>query len=258
LAALTHGDVFLLRREWNEKSKRLFTEIRAEDVRRAIHIFQQASGAGGYRICVVDAAEDLNRTSANALLKLIEEPPPRSLFLIIAHRPGLVLPTLRSRCRRLLLKPLTEAEVVAVVATLGEPWSDADRAAIAQAAALAMGSVPAALRFLGAPERQARIGRLLADLPSVDWRAVHELADSVASRDNAADYEMMMVAIVDWIDAVLRREAGRGAARLAPLAEVWEKAAEAARETEVLNLDKRPLILSIFAELATAAKAFAA
>lgn len=260
LAALAHGDVFLLRREWNEKTKRSFTEIRADDVRHAIHMFQQAAGAGGYRICIVDSAEDLNRAGANALLKLVEEPPPRSLFLIIAHRPGQVLPTLRSRCRRLLLKPLTGAEITAVVAMLGTPWSDADGGALAAAAERASGSVPVALRLLGGRslELDTKIRRLLAELPGVDWREVHGLADQVAGRDSTADYDMMMTTIVDWIDTVLHREAGHGPARLAPLAEVWEKAAEAARETEALNLDKRPLILSIFADLATAAKAFAA
>ena len=106
VAALAHPDLVLLRREWNEKDKRFFTEIRVEDVRRAIHMFQQAAGRGGYRICILDCAEDLNPSSANALLKLIEEPPPRSLFLIIAHRPGQMLATLRSRCQKILLKPL--------------------------------------------------------------------------------------------------------------------------------------------------------
>jgi DNA polymerase III subunit delta' len=260
LVALSHGDVFLLRREWNEKAKRPFTEIRADDVRHAIHMFQQAAGAGGYRVCIVDSADDLNRAGANALLKLVEEPPPRSLFLIIAHRPGQVLATLRSRCRRLLLKPLASAEIAAVVANLGEPWSSADAATIEMAAARAGGSVPAALRLLGGRglELDHAIWQLLADLPGLDWRAVHEFADQVTGRDNGADYDMMLLAIVDWIDTVLHREADLGAARLAPLAEVWEKAAEAARETEVLNLDKRPFILSLFADLAIAAKAFAA
>jgi DNA polymerase-3 subunit delta' len=260
LAALSHGDVFLLRREWNEKAKRPFTEIRADDVRHAIHMFQQAAGAGGYRICIVDSAEDLNRAGANALLKLIEEPPPRSLFLIVAHRPGQVLSTIRSRCRRLLLKPLSSVELSRIVSGLGEPWNGAGGEAIAGAVERAHGSVPAALRLLGGRglELDREIYRLLADLPALDWRAVHELADHVAGREATADYEMMILAIVDWIDAILHREAGQGAARLAPLAEVWEKAAEAARETEVLNLDKRPFILSLFADLATAAQAFAA
>ncbi len=260
LAALSHGDVFLLRREWNEKAKRAFTEIRADDVRQAIHLFQQASSAGGYRICIVDSAEDLNRAGANALLKLIEEPPPRSVFLIIAHQPGQVLPTIRSRCRRLLLKPLSNQEIAEVVGQLGPPWDAADKATVAQAAERASGSVSGALRLLAGRslDLDREIGRLLNDLPSLDWRAVHQLADQVTGRDNSDDFAMMMVAIVDWIDGVLRREAGRGAGRLAPLAEVWEKAAEAARETEALNLDKRPLILSLFADLAVAIRAFAA
>ncbi len=260
LNALSHGDVFLLRREWNEKTKRAFTEIRADDVRQAIHLFQQAAGAGGYRVCIVDSAEDLNRSGANALLKLIEEPPPRSLFLIIAHRPGRVIATLRSRCRLVLLKPLGEGEITAIVKSLGRPWSDIDAGALEAAAARAHGSVHAALRLLDERglELDRDMTRLLADLPSIDWRAVHEFADQVAGREGTADYDMFLAAIVDWIDERLRREAGQGARRLAPLAEVWEKAAEAARETEVLNLDRRPFILSLFADLATAAKAFAA
>ncbi|MGA3303915.1 MAG: DNA polymerase III subunit delta' [Methylovirgula sp.] len=260
LSALSHGDVFLLRREWNEKTKRPFTEIRADDVRQAIHLFQQAAGAGGYRVCIVDSAEDLNRSGANALLKLIEEPPPRSLFLIVAHRPGRVMATLRSRCRLMLLKPLGAAEIAAIVKSLGSPWSEHDLGEIQVAAARAHGSVPGALRLLGERglELDRDITRLLADLPTIDWRAVHEFADQIAGREGTADYEMFLAAIVDWIDERLRSEAGRGARRLAPLAEVWEKAAEAARETEVLNLDRRPFILSLFAELATAAKAFAA
>ena len=121
IAALAHPDLVLLRREWNEKDKRFFTEIRVEDVRRAIHMFQQAAGRGGYRICILDCAEDLNPSSANALLKLIEEPPPRSVFLIVAHRPGRMLATLRSRCRKILLKPLAAADIGQSVAALGPP-----------------------------------------------------------------------------------------------------------------------------------------
>ena len=120
IAAMAHPDLVLLRREWNEKDKRFFTEIRVEDVRRAIHMFQQAAGRGGYRICILDCAEDLNPSSANALLKLIEEPPPRSLFLIVAHRPGQMLATLRSRCQKILLKPLAAADI-------GQSWRRSDR-----------------------------------------------------------------------------------------------------------------------------------
>lgn len=258
ISALSHGDIFLLRREWNEKTKRWFTEISADSVREAVHLFQR-SAAGGYRICIIDSAEDLNRHGANALLKIIEDPPPRSLFLIVAHRPERILPTVRSRCRCLLLKSLSDAEIASVIAELGEPWSTAEPDSVALAADRAGGSVASALKLLGGGlERDRGLQKLLSDLPSVDWQAVHELSDQMTGREGAADYEMMMTGVAEWIDAVLRREAKGGAARLAPLAEVWEKAAEAARQAEVLNLDKRPIVLSLFADLAKAAKTLAA
>ncbi|MGC2050171.1 MAG: DNA polymerase III subunit delta' [Methylovirgula sp.] len=249
IAALSHGNIFLLRREWNEKTRRHFSEIRVDDVRQAMHLFQHASQ--GYRICIVDCADELNRSAANALLKLVEEPPPRSLFLIVAHRPALVLPTMRSRCQTLFLRPLSNEEVFTVLERLGEE----DVAACRGAAERAQGSVATALLLLadGGLELDRLISRLLDNLPNIDWRAVHSLADQVAGRDNEAAFERLMVSIIAWIDARLHSEAGRGAGRLAPLAEVWEKAAEAARETEALNLDKRPLVLSIFADLAGAA-----
>ncbi len=106
ISALSFGDLALLRREWNEKTKKHFTRIGVDEVRRAIHIFEQAAGEGGWRMVIVDSADDLNPNSANALLKMIEEPPPRSLFLIVAHQPGRILPTITSRCRRLILKGL--------------------------------------------------------------------------------------------------------------------------------------------------------
>ncbi len=121
IVAISHPDLIVLRREWNTETKKPFTQISVEDVRRAIHLFQQAAGRGGYRVCIIDCAEDLNPSSANALLKLIEEPPPRSLFLIVAHRPGRMLATLRSRCRKLSLKPLGGADIERVVAALGLP-----------------------------------------------------------------------------------------------------------------------------------------
>ncbi len=249
IAALSHSNLFLLRREWNEKTRRHFSEIRVDDVRQAMHMFQHASQ--GYRICIVDCADELNRSAANALLKLVEEPPPRSLFLIVAHRPALVLPTLRSRCQILILRPLSNEEVFAMLKRLGEE----EAAVCRNAAERAQGSVATALHLLaeGGLELDRLIGGLLDGLPAIDWRAVHSLADQVAGRDNEAAFERLMVSIIAWIDARLHSEAGRGAGRLARLAEVWEKAAEAARETEALNLDKRPLILSIFADLAAAA-----
>ncbi len=261
IIAMGHPDLFLLRREWNDKDKKLFTDIRVEDVRRATHMFQQAAGRGGYRVCILDCAEDLNQNSANALLKLIEEPPPRSLFLIVAQRPGRVMATLRSRCQKILLRPLAAADIGAIVAALGPPWSNIDDAARAAAVARSRGSVHHALRLLGDQgiELDADLGRMLDDLPHIDWSQVHALADRIAARNNSGNYETMLATIEDWLDARVRLGArtlqGACARQLAPYALVWEKLSEAARETEIFNLDKRPLVLSLFADLAAAVQA---
>jgi DNA polymerase-3 subunit delta' len=253
IAAQAHGDIAVLRREYNERTRKHFSEIRVEDVRKLLHRFHHAASAGGYRIAILDSAEDLNRAGANALLKIIEEPPPQSLFLIVATRPGALLPTIRSRCRLLRLAPLTEMAIMQAVEAIGEPWSQAPTEAIAQAAARAAGSVRQALRLLDGEALTLldETHGLLEHLPSVDWRRVHQLADQVGN-DPLVAFDSVFGAILDWIDARVQAGSGSGAAYLAPLAEVWEKASVAARETEALNLDKRPLILSIFAQLATA------
>jgi DNA polymerase-3 subunit delta' len=260
IAAMAHPDLVLLRREWNPETKKHYTQIQVDDVRRAIHMFQQAAGRGGYRICVLDCAEDLNPHSANALLKLVEEPPPRSLFLIVAHRPGQMLATLRSRCQKIFLKPLAATDIAHIVAALGPPWSAAGEAKVEAAIARAHGSIHYVLRLLDdrGIEFDTNLGRMLDDLPRIDWSKVHALADRVTARNNGNDYETMLAAIDTWLDARVRRGArtspGDRARGLAPYSLVWEKLSEAARETETFNLDKRPFVLSLFADLAAAAR----
>jgi DNA polymerase-3 subunit delta' len=256
IVSLSHSDVFLLRREWNDKVKKHFTEIRVDEVRRAIHIFQQAAAGQGYRVCILDSAEDLNRSAANALLKLIEEPPPRSVFLIIAHRPGRIMPTIRSRCRLLHLQPLSPEALGRALdqfAGASDVEPETRRISIERSA----GSVREALKRLGgeAARLQERIEALLARLPDVDWRDVHKLADAVSARESLTEYETVIATVFEWLDDAVVRGAGLGPRRLAPYAEVWEKLGAAVRETEALNLDKRPLILSLFADLANATRA---
>lgn len=256
IAAASHGDVFTLRREWNEKTKKHFTEIRADDVRQAIHLFQQASGEGGWRICILDCAEDLNRSSANALLKMIEEPPPRSLFLIIAQKPGQVLPTIRSRCRKLMLAALDQDSIVKAVQAQGPPLSGLPIGQLAQAAARAGGSAREALRLIdgGSLAFDRRLQALLGGLPRIDWRAVHALADDVAGRERDEAYETMKRGIFEHLAGAVRSAAAARAApaSLVPLAQAWDKINGAVREAEALNLDRRALVLGIFGDLAAA------
>jgi DNA polymerase-3 subunit delta' len=255
LAALAHPDFALVRREWKTNPKRLGTEIGVDDVRRAMQVFHMSAAFGGWRICIVDCAEDLNRNSANALLKVIEEPPRRSLILIVSHRPGQVLPTIRSRCRRLKLDPLSAPEIVEVVATLGAPWSDTDPAAIAEAARRSNGSVREALARLapGSEGIGALIDSTIADLPRPDPRAATRLADALGGRAAAEPFQAFHREIYDWLAAYASKTAS-STARAEELCALWARIRTAARETETLNLDRRLHVLAIFAEIAATAR----
>lgn len=248
---LAHPDLVVLRRQPATDKKAAATMIAVETVRRALDVFASTPSDGGWRVCVVDSADDLNASAANALLKVLEEPPARAIFLIIAHQPGRVLPTIRSRCRKLTLRPLAETEIAAVLDGLDV---DADSATIGQAIALADGSVRRAISRLD-PETAALIGGtrgLLARLPDLDIPGVLAMSDQLAGRAAEADFAVFMETVEDWVRHVLHANLAAGAHRLAPLAEVWDKTARAVRETDALNLDRRPLVLSIFQDLSEA------
>jgi DNA polymerase-3 subunit delta' len=250
LAAMAHPDFALLRREWNSKAKSFFTEIRVDDVRAGLGVFHMSAGFGGWRVAIVDSADDLNRAGANALLKMIEEPPPRSLILIVAHRPGQLPLTIRSRCRRLLLGPLEPLEIVEIIGGLGPPWSAAGADNIATTASLADGSVRETLRRLD-PEGQglgALIDSTVAQLPRADRRAVHKLADAVSGRAAGDAFERLTVALYDWLAA--RGREPSPPARLEAISALWERLRDATRETEALNLDKKLHVLTVFEEIA--------
>jgi DNA polymerase-3 subunit delta' len=245
-----HPDLAVLRREHDPDKKRVATVIGVDAVRRTLDVFGSTAGSGGWRVCIVDSAEDLHGPSANALLKLLEEPPPRSIFFVLAHQPQHVLPTIRSRCRKLALHPLSPAQVTEVLALQAPPATPAD---IARAVALADGAPRRALARLE-PETLALIDgarALLAQLPVVDIKAVAGLAESLSGRAAEEDFAVFMETVQVWMSRMLADQAALGPGRLAPLAELWEKMTRSAREADVFNIDRRPLVLSIFTELAS-------
>lgn len=253
VAALSHPGLFVLRRQPATDKKTATATIPVDQVRRAIDMFSNT--AGSYRICIVDSAEDLTGPSANALLKVIEEPPARSLFLIVAHEPRRVMATIRSRCRRLSLKPLEDDAVARIVQSIAGEGLDpeAARAAVARAD----GSARRALELLD-PGKIAVLETtetLLGALPREDIPRTLGLAEKLARKDSEEEYGLVLDAVQRWASDVVRRRAGEGAARLAPLVEVCEKIARSAREADQYNLDRRPVILTMFRDLAGAVRA---
>lgn len=252
IEALSDGDVFLLRREWNKTSH--YTEIRIDDVRKMIDRFHHASSSDGWRVAIIDAAEDMNRNSANAMLKLVEEPPPRSLFLFVANRPARVMPTIRSRSQMLPLSPLSGNDIIAAIEAQDDQWSAHDNAEVARAAARANGSVQGALRFLSGDNSVLEdLDAILNRMPHADWRGIHALAENVTGRDGTEDFETLIGAVYDWLSAqVASQSAFQSAASpsLARIADLWEKIATGVRQVETFNLDRRPFLITLFNDLA--------
>jgi DNA polymerase III subunit delta' len=254
IASGAHGSLLTLERTLNEKGV-MRTVITVDETRETISFFGSTAAVEGWRVCIVDTVDELNPNAANALLKILEEPPQQSLFLLISHAPARVLATIQSRCRKLSLRPLATSDVVRAVAqATGRP---ADDPALKEAAEASEGSAARAITLLGGDtlKLQQRTAALLEILPQVDPRELHALGDALGTSDRVA-----LAAFVDsidrWVAERLRVDgtSSQNLPRLARLAEVWEKIARTARDTQDYNLERKPLVFSVFSMLAEATR----
>lgn len=264
VAGRAHPNLLAMERPWDDRNKRYKTELAVDEIRRTVGFFGSTGGEGGWRIAIVDPADDMNPSAANALLKVLEEPPSRSLFFIISHTPGRLLPTIRSRCRRLDLTPLAVDAITTAIRDNGSV--DADEEDIRLAAALAGGSLRRAILLLEEEgiSTYRNFARFAAHVGDPDIVAMHALADSVSGRGANDAYEGFMETVRGWLARRVRGEpepvpeATPGAAvRAVPLArwaEVWEKVAQSSTEADDLNLDRKQVVLSILMSLARAAR----
>jgi DNA polymerase III subunit delta' len=254
IAARAHGDLLVLERTPNDKGV-LRQQIAVDEVRRTIGFFGATAGEGGWRVAIVDAVDELNRAGANALLKILEEPPERAMLLLVSHSASRVLPTLRSRCCVLPMRPLDQADVAHALAAAVE--TDASDPQIAAAAAAADGSVARALAFLDEDSLLLRQRALdeLDRLPAVNATALHALGDALAGSDSRP-----LGAFVDTVNAWLSRSLDRAEgtnvslARLDRLAQASQRINAAARDAEIYNLERKPLVFSVFGLLAEATR----
>lgn len=245
--AQSHPDLLVLERTLGDTGK-LRSVIRAEDARKVAMLLSSTAGLGGWRVVIVDAVDDLNAESANALLKGLEEPPARTLFLLVSHAPGAVLATIRSRCHRLMLRPLQPHDLQQALAQA------TGSAAAPEVLEAAEGSVGRALSLLEGPAAKLRrqTAALLERLPATDPLELHALADALALADPRI-FALALDAINDWMTAQLAA-ISHDKARAARLADIWQEINSAARSTTIYNLDRKPLIFRAFARLADAAR----
>jgi DNA polymerase III subunit delta' len=251
IAAQAQGDLLVLERTLNERGV-LRQQIAVDDVRRTVSFFGSTAGEGGWRVAIVDAVDELNAAGANALLKILEEPPQRALLLLVSHSAARVPATLRSRCCMVRLRPLSEGDVAAAVAAV--TGSAANDPRVAAAAAAAEGSVARALALLDedALELRQRAVALLERLPALNTDALHALGDELAGTD-----PQPLAAFVDTVNAWLSQRveaAPEEIGRLARLADAWERINQSARDAETYNLERKPFVFGVFGLLAEATR----
>jgi DNA polymerase III subunit delta' len=275
--ALSHPGLLVLRRIFDTKTKRFTASIPIDEVRRLRNFLGLSGGEHAWRVVIVDTADDLNPNAANALLKSLEEPPPRTLFLLLASEPGRLLPTIRSRCRTLDLAPLAS-----------EPLRQAVRQALTASTEEVTDSLPApsewailerlsegsvrrllGLRGGGGIGLYKRLNDLVGALPKLDWTAIHTLSDELGGTAAEQKFELFFELLLALLARLIRARAGGPGTEpedatlatklipegsLATWAELWETIVAEKADAMLLNLDRKSLILGVFQRIEAASR----
>ncbi len=250
VAAGTHADLLTVGREWDDKKKRLKKQIAADSVRQIPGFLHLTAAEGGWRVVIVDGVEDASTQSANALLKVLEEPPNRAVLILVCSAPGRLLPTIRSRCRRLALAPLSAPDMHTVLAQSLPQTDPSERATLI---GLAQGSPGRAQEL--ANDGGLRLAGMVAEVldagPAIDLTRAYEMSDSL--RDQAP-FELFMAllqqGIAAAVGAVQRGVADENQARLVAArgtlawAEIAENLRRLTEETERANMDRRQALIA--------------
>jgi DNA polymerase III subunit delta' len=276
VAAGGHADLLTVERAIDPKRKdRLRSEIVVDDAREVAGFLRLTPAEGGWRIVVIDSADEMNRNAANALLKILEEPPRSSMLMLVSHNPGRLLPTIRSRCRKLALKPLPEETVVDLLARYRPEIAGDDARALA---GLAEGGVGRAIALAdaGGVDLYRGLLKLLSRLPELDAVALHGFADKFSRAEADESYRTVVELLTQFLARMVRLAvSGEGAEGAPPeivagehqamrrlagrrgldqWVEVWEKIARLFAQADGLNLDRKQVVLGAFLALEGAAR----
>ena len=270
IAAGSEPGVFPLRRGYDEKQKRHKQMITVDEVRQLKSFFRLTSTDAGRRIVIVDCAEDMNPSAANALLKILEEPPENAFLFLISHQPSRLLPTIRSRCRELRLSRLDKPSMGLALEAANINFDTSQQDSLTK---LSGGSIGEAVRILnmhGLPLYQSIID-MFGSLPILDNKKVYAMANKFSGRGASPEFELF----ISLFEIALNRLALSGAhtkdfehissfkefevfSRLSPdhlAARKWAELAQAAsqrlRRGRAVNLDPAALILDTFFKIET-------
>ncbi|GHD09498.1 DNA polymerase III subunit delta' [Tianweitania populi] len=250
IASGAHPGVLHLSRPYDDKTKKFRTVITADEIRRVSRFLSLRTHDGGYRVVIVDPADDMNRSAANALLKNLEEPPSKVLFILISHSPGRLLPTIRSRTQVIKFHPLGADELFEAMGSFAAalPNTAEERAELARRAG---GSPRAAilLTLHGGLEIAQATDQLISGR-SDDVAAAYKLADAVTGREAGMQFQLFNAYALERLSEAATTLGREGhAAAAARLADAWNDATRRVGETEAYNLDKKQHVMSMLQTL---------
>ncbi len=252
LIARAHPDILVLEREVEDGKAR--RNIPVDEARRLPEFFSKAPAISPWRVAIIDAADDLNANAANAVLKTLEEPPPRGVLLLVCHAPGRLLPTIRSRCRRLLFRPWPDNEVAEFL----QARTDLGGEEVQRLAAMAKGSPGRALALAeaGALEIDRLALDLLRQLPKTDEAQLLHLAGQLRGQEGARRFELLFERLAEHVKTMVEETSGQpGAGRPEPWLDAWDQLTNLPAEAEGLNLDRQDAFWTAVGALREAARA---
>ena len=270
IAAGGHADLKSIERRFDENKGKFKTEIIIEDIRSISSFFSLSAAEGGWRVVVIDSADEMNHNAANALLKALEEPPSKVILLLVSHNHGRLLPTIRSRCRKLDLSTLDEAIVTKLLIQHHPEMLVGDALSLAR---MSKGSIGRALDL----EAEGGLGlyndllSLLETLPHLDVTALHALAGKLGRVGGDMAFQTFGDLLLGWLGRlILRLSKGDCGANspesrlnerlcsittLGSLLKVWDKITHLLARTDAINMDRRQMIILIFLALEKATQA---
>lgn len=249
--ARSHPDLMVIERMGEDGKLR--KGIPVDDARKLSEFFSKSPASAPHRVAIVDAADDLNVNAANAVLKTLEEPPPRGVLFLISHAPGRLLPTIRSRCRRLAFQALPEEEVSRFVQAVTTATAE-DAIRLSRMSGGAPGRA-VALATAGAVALDDAAREILNALPQVDEGAVLALADRMRGGEGQIQFNLLFERLAERVHGLSVQHAAAGARGLDRWAAAWETLQRLPREVEALNLDRADALFSAVSELRDAARA---
>lgn len=267
----SHPDLFIMNRPYDVKKKDFKKDIPIDSARALRKFMTMTSGFGGWRVCIIDCAEDMTIQASNAILKTLEEPASKTIFFLVSHRPGKLLDTIHSRCQKMPMEILKPEQVQALLSSV-RPELDAQ---VVQAVThLSEGSIGLALQItdLNGLDIYRDMVDVLASLPGLDGVKLHGFANRMADRRNEGAFRLFSLFLSSWLHLLTRTGAtgGQGAplfegeadviqrflsaASLEQWSDVWEKVAFLLRQSDALNLDRKQTVIECFSAIRKAAQ----